>query len=146
MISKIYTYKERPLSANELVLYRFLATMWTIRKFKAITMPKLQVYLWGLKSEENKQTLMAWKRKNRITNAPWLIDDDTPQIILQCICNHYVKVEQNKSGKVSYVLDHASAHLFHELSGSEIEGFINKDLDEIGKITDKLLNNIFFDF
>lgn len=146
MISKIYTYKESPVAANEMVLYRFLAAMFTIRKFKTITLPKLQVYLWGLKSEENKHKLMSWKKECMITNAPWLFDDDTLQIITQCICNHYVKEEQNKSGKVSYVLDYASTQLFQEVGGSEIEDFITNDLDEIGGITDKLLNNVVFDF
>lgn len=146
MISKIYTYKESPVAANEMVLYRFLATMLTIRKFKAITLPKLQVYLWGLKSEDNKHKLMAWKRACKISNAPWLIDDDTPQILAQCICNHYVRVEQNKSGKVSYALDYPATQLLQEVGGSEIENYITSDLDEIGGITDKLLNNVVFDF
>lgn len=146
MISKIYTYKESPVAANEMVLYRFLAAMYTIRKFKTMTLSKLQVYLWGLKSEENKHKLMSWKKERMITNAPLLIDDDTLQIITQCICNHYVKEEQNKSGKVSYVLDYASTQLFQEVSGSEIEDYIISDLDEIGGITDKLLNNVAFDF
>lgn len=146
MISKVYTYKERPVAANEMVLYRFLAMMLTIRKFKAITLPKLQVYLWGLKSEDNKHTLMTWKKENKITNAPWFIDDDTHQIVTQCICNHYIKEEQNKSGKVAYVLDYASTQLFQEVQGSEIEDYITNDLDDIGGITDNLLNNIIFDF
>lgn len=146
MISKIYTYKESPVAANEMVLYRFLATMFTIRKFKKITLPKLQVYLWGLMSEENKQKLILWKKKSMITNAPWLIDDDTLQIITQCVCNHYVKENQNKSGTVYYVLDYASSLLFQEIGGSEIEDYITSDLDEIGGITDNLLNNVVFDF
>lgn len=146
MINKVYTYKESPVAANELILYRFLAAMLTIRKFKEITLPKLQVYLWGLKNEDNKNKLVSWKKECKITNAPWLIDDDTPQLITQCICNHYIKEEQNKSGKVTYVLDYASTQLFQKVSGSEIEGYITSDLDDIGSITDKLLNNTVFDF
>lgn len=146
MINTIYTYKESPVSANEQVLYRFLATLLTIRRFKKITLSKLQVYLWGLKNEDNKQALVNWKKEERISNAPWLDDDDTAQIITQCICNHYVRVEQNKSGKVSYKLDYAATQLFREVGGSEIEKYITNDLDEIGGLTNKLLNNVVFDF
>lgn len=146
MISKIYTYKEKPVSANELVLYRFLATMFTIRKFKKITLPKLQVYLWGLKSEENKHAVMKWKKEGRITNAPWLMDDDTPQLISQCICNHYVQMDLNKSGKVSYVLDYAATQIFQEMRGTEIEGYITSDLEDMGPLTDTMLASIVFDF
>ncbi len=146
MISKVYTYRESPAPANEMVLYRFLAAMMTIRRFKSISMPKLQVYLWGLRSIDNKQALLNWKKENRITNTPWLIDDDTPQILTQCICNHFVKAEQSQSGKVAYVLDYEATHFFQEVQGSEIESYIMSDLDEIGVLTDKLLNNMVFDF
>lgn len=146
MISKIYTYRKNPVAANELILYRFLAAMITIRKFKKLSLPKLQVYLWGLKNDENKQTLIAWKKQQKITNAPWMIDDDVQQIITQSICNRYVKAEQNKSGSVSYTLDFAATTLLQEIKNSDIERYIMQDLDEIGNLTDKMLFNITFDF
>ena len=120
--------------------------MFTIRKFKKITLPKLQVYLWGLKSEENKHAVMKWKKEGKITNAPWLMDDDTPQLISQCICNHYVQMDLNKSGKVSYVLDYAATQIFQEMSGTEIEGYITSDLEDMGPLTDTMLASIVFDF
>ena len=146
MISKKYTYKEDPVSATEQVLYKLIATLMTIRKFQKISMPKLQVYLWGLKNDGNKQVLIQWKKSQKITGAPWMEENDVPQLITQCITNHYVRIETNKSGTVSYKLDYASTPVLQAVKGTDIERLITSDLDEIGKITDKALTNIEFDF
>lgn len=57
MITKIFTPKPNPIWTTSTSLYKLVAIMLIVKKFKSISIPKLQVYTWGLQNDENKQML-----------------------------------------------------------------------------------------
>lgn len=146
MITKIFTPKPNPIWTTSTSLYKLVAIMLIVKKFKSISIPKLQVYTWGLQNDENKQMLKLWKLQNKLTEAPWLLEDDVIPIVSQCIYNHFLKIETNRSKKVSVVLDFSANIFFQEIKDVELVNELNSCLNEIDKLTDKMLENIEFDF
>ena len=82
----------------------------------------------------------------KITEAPWILDNDIVQVVTQCLCNHYIKVEMNKSGKISYALDFESSDLLQAISDTDLVKEIKVELETIGGLTDKVLEHLEFDF
>lgn len=146
MITKIFTPKPNPIRTISTSLYKLVAIMLIANKFDNLSIPKLQVYMWGLQYEENRQKLKTWKVQDRITEAPWLLEDDIIPIIFQCISNHFLKIETNNSKKVSIVLDFAANDFLQAIEGLELVDELNDYLNDIGKLTDKILEKIKFDF
>jgi len=102
--------------------------------------------MWGLQYRENLQKLKMWKIQNKVTEAPWLLENDIIPIISQCISNHFLKIETNKSKKVTVALDSAANDFLQAINEVELVQELNDCLNEIGKLTDKMLENIEFDF
>lgn len=67
-------------------------------------------------------------------------------IISQCIDNHLFKLETNKSKKVVVSLDLNANHFLQEIKKLELVNELNNSLTYIGNLTDKMLENIEFDF
>lgn len=146
MITKIFTPKPSPIRTVSTSLYKIVAIMLIIKRFENLSIPKLQVYMWGLQYRENLQKLKMWKIQNKVTEAPWLLEDDIIPIISQCISNHFLKIETNKSKKVTVALDSAANDFLQAINEVELVQELNDCLNEIGKLTDKMLENIEFDF
>ncbi|WP_277638471.1 hypothetical protein [Bacteroides graminisolvens] len=146
MIEKVFTAKSYPIYSSATSLYKLVAILLILKKMNKVTIGKLQVYLWGLENEVNLNQLKRWKVEKRITDAPWLTEEDFMPIVSQCISNHFVKVETNKSQKTSLLLDLGAETFLRQISDLELTAELNASLEEIGKITDTLLDNIEFDF
>lgn len=105
----------------------------------------MQVCLWGVQLDENLQMIQVWKKDKRISNAPWIADEDITPLVMQCVSNHLLKLETKKD-KVNVVLDVNANNFISEISNIEIGQEINDDLQQMGKLSDTLLKNIEFDF
>ncbi|CDE86435.1 unknown [Prevotella sp. CAG:891] len=119
--------------------------MLIVQYYKKISIPKLQVCLWGVQLDENLQMIQVWKKYKRISNAPWIADEDITPLVMQCVSNHLLKLETKKD-KVNVVLDVNANNFISEISNIEIGQEINDDLQQMGKLSDTLLKNIEFDF
>lgn len=146
MITKIFTPKENLIVTTSTPLYKLVAIILIVNKFNAISVSKLQVYMWGLQNKENQKKLKIWKEQDRVTEVPWVLEDDIMPIISQCIDNHFLKLETNKSKKVVVSLGLNANHFLQEIEKLELVNELNNSLTYIGKLTDKMLENIEFDF
>ena len=125
--------------------FKLVAIMLIVQYYKKISIPKLQVCLWGVQLDENLQMIQVWKKDKRISNAPWIADEDITPLVMQCVSNHLLKLETKKD-KVNVVLDVNANNFISEISNIEIGQEINDDLQQMGKLSDTLLKNIEFDF
>ena len=89
--------------------------------------------------------IQVWKKDKRISNAPWIADEDITPLVMQCVSNHLLKLE-TKNDKVNVVLDVNANNFISKISNIEIGQEINDDLQQMGKLSDTLLKNIEFDF
>lgn len=146
MITKIFTPKENLIVTTSTPLYKLVAIILIVNKFNAISVSKLQVYMWGLQNKENQEKLRIWKEQNRVTEVPWGLEDDIMPIISQCIDNNFLKLETNKSKKVVVSLGLNANHFIQEIKKLELVNELNNSLTYIGKLSDNMLENIEFDF
>ncbi len=145
MIQRVYTSKASVVMATLTMQFKLVAIMLIVQYYKKITMPKLQVCLWGVQFDENLQMILAWKKEKRISNAPWMADEDITPLVMQCVSNHLLKLEI-KNYKVSVVLDINANNFISEITNTDISIKIDADLKQMGKLPDTLLKNIEFDF
>ena len=125
--------------------FKLAAIMLIVQYYEKISIPKLQVCLWGVQLDENLQMILVWKKNKKISNAPWIADEDITPLVMQCVSNHLLKLETKKD-KVNVVLDVNANNFISEISNIEIGQEINDDLQQMGKLSDTLLKNIEFDF
>lgn len=145
MIQRVYTSKASVVMATLTMQFKLVAIMLIVQYYKKITMSKLQVCLWGVQFDENLQMILAWKKEKRISNAPWMADEDITPLVMQCVSNHLLKLEI-KNYKVSVVLDINANNFISEITNTDISIKIDADLKQMGKLPDTLLKNIEFDF
>ena len=145
MIQRVYTPRESVVLSTSTMQFKLVAIMLIVQYYKKISIPKLQVCLWGVQLDENLQMIQVWKKDKRISNAPWIADEDITPLVMQCVSNHLLKLETKKD-KVNVVLDVNANNFISEISNIEIGKEINNDLQQMGKLPDILLKNIEFDF
>lgn len=145
MIQRVYTPRASVVLATSTMQFKLVAIMLIVQYYKKISIPKLQVCLWGVQLDENLQMIQVWKKDKRISNAPWIADEDITPLVMQCVSNHLLKLE-TKNDKVNVVLDVNANNFISEISNIEIGQEINDDLQQMGKLSDTLLKNIEFDF
>lgn len=145
MIQRVYTPRASVVMATSTMQFKLVAIMLIVQYYKKISIPKLQVCLWGVQLDENLQMIQVWKKDKRISNAPWIADEDITPLVMQCVSNHLLKLETKKD-KVNVVLDVNANNFISEISNIEIGQEINDDLQQMGKLSDTLLKNIEFDF
>lgn len=145
MIQRVYTPRASVVMATSTMQFKLVAIMLIVQYYKKISIPKLQVCLWGVQLDENLQMIQVWKKDKRISNAPWIADEDITPLVMQCVSNHLLKLETKKD-KVNIVLDVNANNFISEISNIEIAQEINDDLQQMGKLSDTLLKNIEFDF
>ena len=144
-IRRVYTPKASVVLSTSTMQFKLAAIMLIVQYYKKISIPKLQVCLWGVQLNENLQMIQVWKKDKRISNAPWIADEDITPLVMQCVNNNLLKLETKKD-KVSVVLDVNADNFISEISNIEIGQEINDDLKQMGKLSDTLLKNIEFDF
>lgn len=145
MIQRVYTPRASDVLSTSTMQFKLVAIMLIVQYYKKISIPKLQVCLWGVQLDENLQMIQVWKKDKRISNAPWIADEDITPLVMQCVSNHLLKLETKKD-KVNVVLDINANNFISEISNIEIGQEINDDLQQMGKLSDTLLKNIEFDF
>lgn len=145
MIQRVYTPRVSVVLSTSTMQFKLVAIMLIVQYYKKISIPKLQVCLWGVQLDENLQMIQVWKKDKRISNAPWIADEDITPLVMQCVSNHLLKLE-TKNDKVNVVLDVNANNFISEISNIEIGQEINDDLQQMGKLSDTLLKNIEFDF
>ena len=145
MIQRVYTPRTSVVLSTSTMQFKLVAIMLIVQYYKKISIPKLQVCLWGVQLDENLQMIQVWKKDKRISNAPWIADEDITPLVMQCVSNHLLKLETKKD-KVNIVLDVNANNFISEISNIEIGQEINDDLQQMGKLSDTLLKNIEFDF
>lgn len=145
MIQRVYTPRASDVLSTSTMQFKLVAIMLIVQYYKKISIPKLQVCLWGVQLDENLQMIQVWKKDKRISNAPWIADEDITPLVMQCVSNHLLKLETKKD-KVNVVLDVNANNFISEISNIEIGQEINDDLQQMGKLSDTLLKNIEFDF
>lgn len=74
MITKIFTPKENLIVTTSTPLYKLVAIILIVNKFNAVSVSKLQVYMWGLQNKENQKKLRIWKEQDRVTEVPWMLE------------------------------------------------------------------------
>lgn len=146
MIETIYTKHIFPTSAGETALFKTIVVILAIQRYGIVSLPKLQMYLWSLKNENNRNKLIMLRKCKRITEAPWILENDVVQVVTQCLLNHFIKIEMNKSGKISYVLDSESSEFLNAISDTDLVKDIRDELETIGGLTDKVLEQLEFAF
>lgn len=137
MIQRVYTSKASVVMATLTMQFKLVAIMLIVQYYKKITMPKLHVCLWGVQFDENLQMILAWKKEKRISNAPWMADEDITPLVMQCVSNHLLKLEI-KNYKVSVVLDINANNFISEITNTDISIKIDADLKQMGKLPDTL--------
>lgn len=145
MIQRVYTPRASVVLSTSTMQFKLVAIMLIVQYYKKISIPKLQVCLWGVQFDENLQMILAWKKEKRISNAPWMADEDITPLVMQCVSNHLLKLEI-KNYKVSVVLDINANNFISEITNTDISIKIDADLKQMGKLPDTLLKNIEFDF
>lgn len=145
MIQRVYTPRASVVLSTSTMQFKLVAIMLIVQYYKKISIPKLQVCLWGVQLDENLQMIHVWKKDKRISNAPWIADEDITPLVMQCVSNHLLKLE-TKNDKVNVVLDVNANNFISKISNIEIGQEINDDLQQMGKLSDTLLKNIEFDF
>lgn len=145
MIQRVYTPRTSVVLSTSTMQFKLVAIMLIVQYYKKISIPKLQVCLWGVQLDENFQMIQVWKKDKRISNAPWIADEDITPLVMQCVSNHLLKLETKKD-KVNVVLDVNANNFISEISNIEIGQEINDALQQMGKLSDTLLKNIEFDF
>lgn len=145
MIQRVYTPKTSVVSATSTIQFKLVAIMLIVQRYKEISIPKLQVYLWGIQQEDNLQMIRIWKKEKRISNAPWITDEDITPLVMQCVNNHLLKLETKKD-KVKVILDFKAHTFLTEISKIEISKDIDAELNKMGSLPDTLLKDIVFDF
>lgn len=145
MIQRVYTPRASVVLSTSMMQFKLVAIMLIVQYYKKISIPKLQVCLWGVQLDENLQMIQVWKKDKRISNAPWIADEDITPLVMQCVSNHLLKLETKKD-KVNVVLDVNANNFISEISNIEIGQEINDNLQQMGKLSDTLLKNIEFDF
>ena len=148
MIRRIYTRKDSGGLAASSDLFKIAAILLIVNKFSRISLCKIQIYLWALLSDDNEKEIVNWKRNFKVTNAPWLMDDDLDALILQCICNHFLvlEVKEQKQEKVVFLLKEKGKELIRNFENDPFYIEINERLKKIGAITDIMLKNVDFYF
>lgn len=145
MINRIYTQKSRAVQSTSTCLFKLVAIMLIVKKYRKISISKLQVCLWGIQSKDNLEMISIWKKEEKITNAPWIVDNDITPLIMQCICNKLLKTE-TKASKVSVMFDVKADRFINDLRNIDFCQSITEALNNMGNITDSLINNVEFDF
>lgn len=145
MINRIYTQKSRAVQSTSTCLFKLVAIMLIVEKYRKISISKLQVCLWGIQSKDNLEMISIWKKEQKITNAPWIVDNDITPLIMQCICNKLLKTEI-KASKVSVMFDVKADRFINDLRNIDFCQSITEALNNMGNITDSLINNVEFDF
>lgn len=95
--------------------FKLAAIMLIVQYYEKISIPKLQVCLWGVQLDENLQMILVWKKDKKISNAPWIADEDIIPLVMQCVNNHLLKLETKKD-KVSVVLDVNANNFISEIT------------------------------
>lgn len=145
MIQRVYTPRASVVLSTSTMQFKLVAIMLIVQYYKKISIPKLQVCLWGVQLDENLQMIQVWKKDKRISNAPWIADEDITPMVMQCVSNHLLKLE-TINNKVNIVLDINADRFISEISNLEISQEIDAGLKQMGKLSDTLLRNIEFDF
>lgn len=145
MIQRVYTPRTSIVLSTSTIQFKLVAIMLIVKYYKEISIPKLQVCLWGVQDEGNLHMIQVWKKEKRISNTPWIADEDITPLVMQCVSNHLLKLKTKKD-KVKVELDFNANEFLSEISDIEISQEINEDLTQMGRLTDILLKNIEFDF
>lgn len=145
MIQRVYTPKSSVVLSTSTIQFKLVAIMLIVQRYKEISIPKLQVCLWGIQQVDNLQMILVWKKEKRISNAPWIADEDITPLVMQCVSNHLLKLETKKD-KVKVILDTKADTFLAEISKIEISKDIDAELKKMGKLPDTLLKDIVFDF
>lgn len=145
MIQRVYTPKSSVVLSTSTIQFKLVAIMLIVQCYKEISIPKLQVCLWGIQQVDNLQMIQIWKKEKRISNAPWIADEDITPLVMQCVSNHLLKLETKKD-KVKVILDTKADTFLAEISKIEISKDIDAELKQMGKLPDALLKDIVFDF
>lgn len=145
MIQRVYTPRASVVLSTSTMQFKLIAIMLIVRYYKKISIPKLQVCLWGVQLYENLQMILVRKKKKRISNAPWIAEEDITPMVMQCVSNHLLKLE-TINNKVNIVLDINADRFISEISNLKISQEIDAGLKQMGKLSDTLLRNIEFDF
>lgn len=144
MIERIYTHKLTPVASTITIQFKIAAIMLIVKKYKSISLMKIQLCLWGLQQKDNLQEILNWKTNNRITHVEWIDNETVTELVMQCVANKLLKLSLNN--KVRVELDRDADDFLFNIQNLEITKDISTDLERLGKVTDVLLKNIQFNF
>lgn len=146
MIVRKYTDIEDPVDTAYTQQFKILAIMLIVADYKKISITKLQTCLWGVQSEENLLDMITWKKSHKVSNAPLVFGEDITPLIMQCISNKLLKTETNKTKKVYLLLDIKAPDFMEKVKKLDLSKEITSRLKRMGKVTEKQLENLQFDF
>lgn len=146
MIEKISTYKPNALGTTYTTLFLMTAILLTVQKFKKVSLLLLQIYIWGLQNEDNRNRVVSWRSTNRITATPWLDDNNVSAVIAQCIANKLLETEERKSGTPNLLLGPQAHIILSNIRKLELTEEINYNLKTMGRLTETMVGKICLDF
>lgn len=146
MIEKISTYKPDALGTTYTTLFLMMAILLTVQKFKKISLLLLQIYIWGLQNEDNRNKIIRWRNTKKINTAPWLDDNNASAVIAQCIANNLLEAEEKKSGTPNLLLGPQAYIILSNIRELELTEEINNNLATMGKLTETMVGKICLDF
>lgn len=103
---------------------------------KGVKISRIQVYLWGMSGNKNKQTLSDYKTNGYVGELP--ITPDSQLRIIMADIEHKGLIEAVKDGKYSvrYKLTLQGKLVLRKLKGTKIYQEIEEGLDKIGYLPD----------
>ena len=90
MIQRVYTPRASVVLSTSTMQFKLVAIMLIVQYYKKISIPKLQVCLWGVQLDKNLQMIQVWKKDKRFSNAPWIADEDITPLVMQCFLKGYL--------------------------------------------------------
>lgn len=146
MIEKISTYKPNALGTTYTTLFLMTAILLTVQKFKKVSLLLLQIYVWGLQNDDNRNRVTNWRETNKIASTPWLDDDNASAVIAQCIANNLLAAEEKKSGAPNLLLGPQAYIVLSNIRELDLTEEINNNLTTMGRLTETMVGKICLDF
>lgn len=134
-------FSEKPIESRVELSPAFirLALLTIMDKYpkQNFSLSQIQVYLWGLLSQDNMQKLYLLKKKRAIDVIPMYDVPELDAIMGELCINHIVKIKGAK-----FQITSEGQHLMSRLKNEDLVIELNKSISPIGYLGESVITNI----
>ena len=112
---------------------------------KSASIGRIQLYLWGLASNDNTEKLKKVKQGIPIEDIPVYVDSQICEIVRQCVKDGYIVVKTDSKATL-YYLAKRGTQLLDTLSRTDLYKDIYDNLKEIDYIPQTTIDNLNIDW